>query len=171
MQVSTNAKVTLWDNSTQGLDATTSVRFGKSLQTYVKSGRNVAIAALYQASDDLAHLFDKITILHEGRQIFFGTIPESLEYLSMLGFVWPDRQSLTEYLVSVTEPDLRSTKEGWFDRVPRSSEDWVKCWKESSYYSNLQQELLSCLKDEENDTPSSKEPRKGAYVLSWRLQL
>lgn len=172
--MSTNAKITLWDNSTQGLDATTSVRFGKSLQAYSRYGHNISIAALYQASDDLVELFDKITLLHKGHQIFFGTIPEALEYLGELGFVWPDRQSLTEYLVAVTDKDLRATKAEWEDRVPRSVDDWVRCWKGSSYYAKLQEEIKSHKSDLTTKKPEDSNGmrcREDFYVLSWRAQL
>src|SRR5271155_3259279 len=122
-------KVSLWDNSTHGLDASTSVRFGNSLRVYTKSGKNIAIAALYQASDDLVSLFDKITLLHEGRQIFFGTVSEAENYFTSLGFMRHDHQSIAEFLVAVTDPAIRVTKVGWEDRVPRSVDDFAKCWK------------------------------------------
>jgi len=178
--MSTNAKVTLWDNSTQGLDSTTSFRFGNSLQSYTKSGRNIAIAALYQASDDLANLFDKVTLLQDGHQIFFGTIQETDEYLSSLGFIWPERQSMCEFFVSVTDPNLKVTKEGWEDKVPRSVEDFVKCWKDSSYYQKLQSELekqiVACTGDKTvkstSQLPAPKASRReSSYTLTWRAQL
>jgi ATP-binding cassette subfamily G (WHITE) protein 2 (PDR) len=100
----------------------------------VKSGQNIAVAALYQASDDLVNMFDKIILLHEGRQTFFGTVIEAQQYLDTLGFVWSDRQSLSEYLISSTDPVVRVTKDGWENRVPRTVEDWERCWKESVYY-------------------------------------
>ncbi|KAE8443952.1 hypothetical protein EG329_001176 [Mollisiaceae sp. DMI_Dod_QoI] len=179
--MSTNAKVSLWDNSTQGLDSTTSVRFGKALRTYVKSGQNIAIAALYQASDDLVNLFDKITLLHEGRQIFFGTTKEAQEYLDSLGFVWSDRQSLSEFFISVTDPHVRSTKEGWENRVPRAIEDWERCWKSSIYYHNLQKAIEIQLDSGhvEHEAPKAGPLRtshqtpveQNRYTLSWSAQL
>ncbi|KAH8684346.1 putative ABC multidrug transporter [Tricladium varicosporioides] len=139
--LSTHAKVTLWDNSTQGLDSSNSVHFAEVLHEYTKSGNNIAIAALYQASDDLVNIFDKITILHEGKQIFFGTLIEAEEYFSSLGFEKPERQTLSEFLVSVTESGLYSTKDDWFDRVPRSVEDFMQCWRRSPYYAKFQEDI------------------------------
>ena len=176
-QMSTNAKVTLWDNSTQGLDATTSIRFGRSLQVYSRSGKSIAIAALYQASDDLVNLFDKVTILSEGRQIFFGTIQEGQKYFYSLGFELPERQSLSEFFVAVTDQNLRKAKDGWEDRVPRGIEDFVKCWKQSTYYQKLQEDLsqqmkLSPQKNEEKRGEYHGLPHpKSSYVLSWPAQM
>ncbi|KAF4626727.1 hypothetical protein G7Y89_g11429 [Cudoniella acicularis] len=140
--LSTHARVTIWDNSTQGLDSSNSVRFGEILHEYSKTGNNIAMAALYQASDDLVGLFDKVTILHEGQQIFFGTIEEAEDYFSSLGFERSKRQSLSEFFISVTETGLRSTKEGWQDRVPRSVDDFVQCWKASTYWASLEKAIV-----------------------------
>jgi ABC-type multidrug transport system ATPase subunit len=178
-----NAKVSLWDNSTQGLDASTSVRFGKSLYIYTHTGRNIAVAALYQASDDLVNLFDKITLLHQGRQIFFGTIDEAKDYFISLGFEWAKRQNIAEFLVAVTDPNVRVTKEGWDDRVPRSVEDFVKCWRESTNWHKLQEELknqtdsisydtgLRTFESRSQSANQGHSRRQSMYVLSWTKQL
>jgi ABC-type multidrug transport system ATPase subunit len=175
--MSTNAKISLWDNSTQGLDASTSIRFGKSLQVYTKAGKNITVAALYQASDDLVNLFDKVTILSEGCQIFFGTIPEGQAYFTSLGFIWPKRQSLSEFFIAVTDRNLRVTKDGWEDRVPRSVEDFVKCWKASTYYQKLQEEIALQINRPLSRNGDTKERlhvlphAKSSYALSWPAQM
>jgi ATP-binding cassette subfamily G (WHITE) protein 2 (SNQ2) len=176
-QLSTNAKVSLWDNSTQGLDSSTSIRFGKSLRVYVESGRNIAVAALYQASDDLVNLFDKVTILSEGRQIFFGTIQEAQDYFTSLGFIWTERQSLSEFFIAVTDPNLRVVKDGWEDRVPRSIDDFVTCWKASACFHKLKGALNKQVDgtnygQRENAVTLREYPHgKGSYVLTWLAQL
>lgn len=175
-QLSTNAKVTLWDNSTQGLDATNSLRFGTALSTYVKSGHNIALAALYQASDDLVNMFDKIILLHEGRQIFFGTVQEARLYLEDLGFVWDDRQSLSEFLIACTDFEDRFTKEGWKNKVPSTLEDWERCWRESEYYAKLQKftkEQLAHATDTTGIQAAPQPPlqKRNSYVLPWTAQL
>jgi ABC-type multidrug transport system ATPase subunit len=176
-KMSTNAKVSLWDNSTQGLDASTSIKFGKSLQVYTRSGKNIAVAALYQASDDLVNLFDKVTILSEGWQIFFGTIQESQDYFTSLGFVWPERQSLSEFFTAVTDRNLRVTKDGWKDKIPRSVEDFVDCWKKSTCYQKLQEDLAQQMNIpmQRNGDKRAKHHvlshAKSSYVLSWPAQM
>ena len=175
--MSTNAKVTLWDNSTQGLDASTSIKFGKSLQVYSRLGKNIAVAALYQASDDLLNLFDKVTILAEGRQIFFGAIQDAQEYFSSLGFELPERQSLSEFFVAITNQNLRKTKDGWEDRVPKGVEDFVKCWKQSTYYQKLQEDITQQTSispqcnDDKRDRHHVLPHAKSSYALSWPAQM
>jgi ABC-type multidrug transport system ATPase subunit len=175
--MSTNAKISLWDNSTQGLDASTSIKFGKSLQVYTRLGENIAVAALYQASDGLVNLFDKVTILSKGQQIFFGTIQEAQDYFTSFGFVWPERQSLSEFFIAVTDQNLRITKDGWEDRVPRSIDDFVKCWKQSTCYHKLQEDIARQMNTQfqRNGDKVSKHRvlphAKSSYVLSWPAQM
>jgi ATP-binding cassette subfamily G (WHITE) protein 2 (SNQ2) len=180
-QLSTNAKISLWDNSTQGLDATNSLRFGKALSTYVKSGQNIALAALYQASDDLVNMFDKIILLHEGRQIFFGTVQEARLYLEDLGFVWDNRQSLSEFLIACTDLEDRFTREGWENKVPRTLEDWERCWRESEYYAKLQKVIEEQLGSQQvehakkttrpSSAPQPPSQKRNPYILTWTAQL
>ena len=181
VQFSTNAKISLWDNSTQGLDATNSLRFGNTLSAYAKSGNKIALAVLYQASDDLVNMFDKIILLHQGRQIFFGSVQEARQYLEDLGFVWVDRQSLSEFLIACTDLEDRFTKEGWEKRVPRTLEDWDKCWRESRYYAKLQKVIEEQLGTQKvghvDERARSSEAlhrpaqRGNPYVLTWTAQL
>lgn len=173
--MATAAKVSLWDNSTHGLDASTSVRFGKSLREYTQSGRRIAMAALYQASDDLVNLFDKVTVLHQGHQVFFGTIDEAKEYFSSLGFQILKRQSITEFLIGVTDPSLSMAKEGWEYRVPRTVDDFDKCWKESPNWRKLQEDIKDRTDEGLHDAGlqnfASRSQNRSVYALSWSKQL
>ena len=138
----------------------------------MRSGRQVAAAALYQASDDLVNIFDKVTLMHDGRQIFFGTVDEAQQYLDSLGFVWSDRQSLSEYFISATDPEERVTKDGWENRVPRTVEDWDYCWKQSVYYQKLQKEIDSQLSTTASQaTPQETHRKQSPYVLAGPAQL
>ena len=121
-------------------------------------------------------MFDKIILLHEGRQIFFGTVQEATLYLEGLGFVWDDRQSLSEFLIACTDFEDRFTKEGWENKVPRTLEDWKRCWRESEYYAKLQKFIEEQLGHATEITgalaPPQPPPQKpNPYVLPWTAQL
>jgi len=126
-------------------------------------------------------MFDKIILLREGRQIFFGTVQEARLYLEDLGFVWDDRQSLGEFLIACTDFEDRLTREGWENKVPRTLEDWERCWRESEYYAKLQkvvEEQIGTQKvgHAEETTRSSATPqpppqKRHLYVLTWSAQL
>jgi len=126
-------------------------------------------------------MFDKIILLHEGRQIFFGTVQEARLYLEDLGFVWDDRQSLSEFLIACTDLEDRFRREGWENKVPRTLEDWERCWRESEYYAKLQKVIEEQLGTQQvghakETTRSPAAPqlpsqKRNPYVLTWTAQL
>lgn len=43
-------------------------------------------------------LFDKVTVLYEGRQIYFGRIHDAKKFFIDMGFECPDRQTTADFL-------------------------------------------------------------------------
>lgn len=93
---------------------------------------------LYQASEDIYRLFDKVTVLHEGRQIYFGPTNDAKEYFTNLGFTAPLRSTTPDFLTSVTRPlNLRpGTKEG-IDHTPVTASNFAQAWKTSPQHKSL----------------------------------
>lgn len=88
----------------------------------------------------LIHLFktfDKITLLYEGRQIYFGPVHSAVQYFHDLGFERPARGTTPDFLTSLTNPAERIVREGYQDRVPYSPDDFARAWKRSIQWSQL----------------------------------
>jgi len=66
------AKVTAFDNTTRGLDSSTALEFGNALRNSTDSFKYTTVASLYQASENLYSLFDKVCIIYQGRMAYFG---------------------------------------------------------------------------------------------------
>lgn len=58
-----------WDNSTRGLDAATALEFVKALRISADLLGPSHLVAIYQASQAIYDLFDKVIVLYEGREI------------------------------------------------------------------------------------------------------
>ena len=130
-----------WDNSTRGLDSASALQFVQTLrQTSTKSG-SVAIVTLYQASEEIYDIFDKVALLYEGRQIYFGTTARAKQFFTNLGFTCPERSTTSEFLCSLTNPLERTVKEGHESRVPRTSEDFARIWDLSPERKQLSEEI------------------------------
>lgn len=65
-----NAPLQCWDNSTRGLDSANAIEFCKTLKISTELLNSTSIVAVYQAPQAAYDLFNKVTILYEGRQIF-----------------------------------------------------------------------------------------------------
>ncbi|KAH8656551.1 BcATRO, ABC transporter [Tricladium varicosporioides] len=120
-----------WDNSTRGLDSANAIEFCKTLRQSTELMGSTACVAIYQAPQAAYDLFDKVIVLYEGRQIYFGDTRKAKKYFEDLGFQCPDRQTDGDFLTSMTSADERVVQPGWENRVPRTAEDFATMWANS----------------------------------------
>ncbi|CAK5272262.1 unnamed protein product [Mycena citricolor] len=120
-----------WDNSTRGLDSATALDFIRTLRLSTQVTGSTALVAIYQASQDAYDLFDKVIVLYEGRQIYFGSTEDAKEFWTSRGFICAPRQTTGDFLTSLTNPAERLVAPGWETRVPRDAEGFARVWHES----------------------------------------
>ncbi|KAJ6512945.1 pleiotropic drug resistance ABC transporter [Mycena sanguinolenta] len=135
--LATRMRIGAWDNSTRGLDASTALEFGRALRIATDVSRLTTIVSIYQASESLYSLFDKVCVLSEGRMVYFGRADQAKDYFLSLGYVpQAERQTTADFLVSVTDSVGRIVRPGLTpaeDRArPRTSTDLAKHFLASS---------------------------------------
>lgn len=94
--LATSAALSSWDNSTRGLDSSTALDYVKSLRLLTDLIGRTNIVSLYQASDNIYELFDKVCVIDEGRMIYFGPAQAAREYFEGLGYAFPPRSTVPE---------------------------------------------------------------------------
>ncbi|KAL4774475.1 ABC-2 type transporter-domain-containing protein [Aspergillus nidulans var. acristatus] len=130
-----------WDNSTRGLDSANALEFCRTLNLMAKySGATMAVA-IYQASQSAYDVFDKVTVLYEGRQIYFGRTDEAKQFFIDMGFECPERQTTADFLTSLTSPAERIVRKGFEGRVPQTPDQFAAAWKNSDAYAQLMREI------------------------------
>lgn len=82
-----------------------------------------------------------MTVLYEGRQIYFGRTDEAKEFFITMGFECPERQTTADFLTSLTSPSERIVKPGFEHRVPRTPDEFAAAWKNSPEYKKLMKEI------------------------------
>ncbi|KAJ4291758.1 hypothetical protein N0V90_009653 [Kalmusia sp. IMI 367209] len=142
-----------WDNSTRGLDSATAFKFVNTLRLASDFGDNAAAVAIYQASQSIYDIFDKATVLYEGRQIYFGPADAAKAFFERQGWYCPPRQTTGDFLTSVTNPQERKAQSGMENKVPRTPDEFERYWRESPEYQQLQAEI----EEHENEYPIDKE--------------
>ena len=126
--MATRARVQCWDNSTRGLDASTALDFVKSLRimtdvlgqtTFVTlyvicchRHQSFNCCSRYQAGESIYELFDKVLVMDQGRQVFYGPPAEARAYFEGLGYNPLPRQSTADYLTGCTDPNERQYAPG-----------------------------------------------------------
>lgn len=138
----TSATVCSWDNSTRGLDASTALDFMKSLRILTDIYRVSTFVSLYQASENIYQLFDKVIVINEGRQVFFGPAKEARAYFEGLGFLEKPRQTTPDYLTGCTDPFERDfPPRRSSDDVPSTPDQLVAAFDKSKFSKQLSTEM------------------------------
>ncbi|EAW15031.1 putative ABC multidrug transporter [Aspergillus clavatus NRRL 1] len=143
------APLQCWDNSTRGLDSANAVEFCRTLRTQSDVFGITSCVAIYQAPQAAYNIFDKVIVLYEGRQIYFGPAAEAKKYFESLGFHCPAFQTTADFLTSMSSPSERIVKEGYERHAPRTPEDFAQRWKES----RERQALLDQIEAYRNEHP------------------
>ncbi|EWZ81308.1 ATPase [Fusarium oxysporum f. sp. radicis-lycopersici 26381] len=177
------APLQCWDNSTRGLDSANAVEFCKTLRLQTQMSDTAALVSIYQAPQAAYDIFDKVVVLYEGRQIFFGGTKMAKQYFVDLGFECPARQTVPDFLTSMTSPQERIIRKGFEDRAPRTPDEFAAAWKASQANALLQREIEEYKRDFPINGPEAEEFRanrraaqaknqrkKSPYTLSYWQQ-
>ncbi|OAA78455.1 ABC-2 type transporter [Akanthomyces lecanii RCEF 1005] len=178
--------ISAWDNSTRGLDSATAFKFVQSLRMVTEIGDGVCAVAIYQASQAIYDLFDKTTVLYEGRQIYFGPASQAKRYFEEMGWYCPPRQTTGDFLTSITNPGERQTRDGFDNKVPRTPEDFERAWLQSADYRALLAEIdahdqefsgtnqetsVAQLRERKNAMQARHVRPKSPYLISTWMQI
>ncbi|GAB1202987.1 hypothetical protein APSETT445_001611 [Aspergillus pseudonomiae] len=171
----TRASTQSWDNSTKGLDASTALEYVQSLRSLTDMANVSTLVALYQASETLYKLFDKVMFIEEGKCVYYGRADSARRYFESLGFECAPRWTTPDFLLSVTDPKGRRVKQGWEDRIPRTAEEFRKIYRKSDIYKatlvdneSFEEELES---QKEEREAARKESAKKNYTVSFYHQV
>ncbi|KAL0934069.1 bmr1-like protein [Colletotrichum truncatum] len=138
----TNACVLSWDNSTRGLDASTALDFVKSLRVQTNLYQTTTFVSLYQASENIYNLFDKVMVIDAGKQVYFGPAKEARAYFEGLGFAPRPRQTTPDYVTGCTDEFEREYAPGRsIENAPHSPETLAEAFKTSKLQKQLDSEM------------------------------
>jgi ATP-binding cassette, subfamily G (WHITE), member 2, SNQ2 len=140
--MATRARVQSWDNSTRGLDASTALDFVKCLRIMTDVLGQTTFVSLYQAGEGIYELFDKVLVMNEGRQVYFGPPSEARAYFEGLGYNSLPRQSTPDYLTGCTDPNERQFAPGRSAAdVPSTAEALEEAFLKSHHAHDVKESL------------------------------
>ncbi|POR34879.1 ABC transporter G family member 11 [Tolypocladium paradoxum] len=138
----TNACILSWDNSTRGLDASTALDFVKSLRIQTNLYKTTTFVSLYQASENIYRLFDKVMVIDEGRQVYFGPATAARSYFEGLGFAPRPRQTTPDYVTGCTDEFERQYAPGRSEHnAPHSPATLLEAFRSSGHQKEIEAEI------------------------------
>lgn len=162
-----------WDNSTRGMDSSTALTIMSVLRSFATHQKATTIATLYQTPEPILNLFDKILVLYEGREIFFGSKSNAIAYFTRLGFDRPSNMTTADFLTSLTNPtEAARLVRSDFQHHPRTADDFARLWTRSGEREDLSRCIIRFEEDHPTRIVNGKSTRRGSpYVLSPLAQV
>ncbi|KAJ5287465.1 hypothetical protein N7478_003151 [Penicillium angulare] len=139
-----------------GLDSSTALEYVQSLRSLADTAHVSTLVALYQASESLFNLFDKVILIEDGKCAFFGRTEDAKEYFERLGFESPPRWTTPDFLTSVSDKNARRIRSGCESRVPRTAEEFQATYRRSDAY----KATFADIEDFENELKSQEHERE-----------
>ncbi|KAH9022164.1 pleiotropic drug resistance ABC transporter [Lactarius pseudohatsudake] len=115
------SRITAWDNSTRGLDASTALEFVRALRTATDVAHTSTIVSIYQAAESLYQHFDKV-------MAYFGRADQARQYFIDLGFEPAHRQTTSDFLAAVTDPLARTVRGDCKTPVPQTAAEFASAF-------------------------------------------
>ncbi|PLB55533.1 hypothetical protein P170DRAFT_443293 [Aspergillus steynii IBT 23096] len=119
--LASKGSVYCWDNSTRGLDASSALDWARAIRAMTDIAGLSTIVTLYQAGNHIYDLFDKVLVLDEGKQIYYGPRQHARGFMESLGFVCEDGANIADFLTGVTVPTERRIRPGFEATFPRDA--------------------------------------------------
>jgi ABC-type multidrug transport system ATPase subunit/ABC-type multidrug transport system permease subunit len=149
--LASRGSVYCWDNSTRGLDASTALEYTKCIRSLTDVLGLSTIVTLYQAGNGIYDLFDKVLVLDEGKQVFYGPLKEAKPFMEELGFICDEGANVADFLTGVTVPTERKIRPEFESRFPRNADEIRK------HYESTQ---IKTAMDKELDFPHSEQTKR-----------
>lgn len=181
--MTTQSSINCWDCSTRGLDAASALDYVRSLRIMTDVFNKTTVATLYQASNSIFELFDKVLLLDEGYCIYFGPTDKAKAYFEELGFYCPPRKSIPDFLTGLCNPLERQVKPGYENTVPQHAPEFQERYLQSDMHRAMMAELQDYEDQIAKENPAEqfkaaveeehqkRAPKKYPYTASFYQQV
>lgn len=121
-----------------------------------------SIVSVYQAGNGIFDLFDKVLLIDEGKELYYGPREQALPFMEELGFSYTSGANVADFLTGVTVPTERKIKSGYENKFPRTADEVRKAYESSSIRTNAEKEY---------DYPTSEEVAKQTEDFREAVQM
>ncbi|KAJ6004038.1 hypothetical protein N7522_005683 [Penicillium canescens] len=160
--LASDSSVACWDNSTRGLDASSALDYARSLRIMTDTCGKATLLTLYQASDAIYELVDKVLLIDEGRMLYQGPANEAKRYFEDLGYECADMQTTSDFLTSITLPERRRFRLGWEGRAPKGPIELEATFRQSAAFAKIETAVGSYENQKRGKAPGASDSECGS---------
>ncbi|XP_029027566.1 broad substrate specificity ATP-binding cassette transporter ABCG2-like [Betta splendens] len=114
MELIIDPPVLFLDEPTTGLDASTANSVLLLLKRMARNGRTI-ILSIHQPRYSIYRLFDSLTLLVQGKQVYHGPAPSALDYFSDIGYTCEPHNNPADFFLDVINGDSTAVALGKMD--------------------------------------------------------
>ena len=124
-QIISYKNIIFLDEPTSGLDSASSYYIIKAIKEIAKKNNLIIILTIHQPCPNVFNFLDKIMVLGNGRNLFFGHRIKLKDYFKSLGYFKPMYESVTDYVLDLININFgdRYVKE---KRIEEFGRQWEK---------------------------------------------
>lgn len=105
----------------------------RALRIATDIARLSTVVSIYQASESLYELFDKVCVISQGRMVYYGPANQARQYFIDMGYEPANRQTTADFLVAVTDPLGRIERPGHgLGQLPRTGPEFAAHFAQSA---------------------------------------
>ncbi|KAF2181432.1 ABC transporter [Zopfia rhizophila CBS 207.26] len=165
--LASSARILCFDNPTKGLDSSTALEFIEMMREWTTQSQCVTAMSIYQGSNSMVPLFDKVVVINSSRQVFYGKVADAEAYFRDLGFERAPTTTITDFLNSMSaDPEVRHAVEGRERQVPITPHDFEKTFLLSQYYAQLKVDIENA-----KQLPADPIIKRGNFALPLYSQI
>ncbi|KAM9827387.1 broad substrate specificity ATP-binding cassette transporter ABCG2, partial [Neosynchiropus ocellatus] len=175
MELIIDPPVLFLDEPTTGLDASTANSVLLLLKRMARSGRTI-ILSIHQPRYSIYRLFDSLTLLVNGKQVYHGPAQEALQYFSDIGYACESHNNPADFFLdvingdstAVTTSDEDPDSDSFSSTKQRIEDKLVEEYRTSHYYRRTKAELEEILQKKGTTTGSNS--RTITYTTGFLTQ-
>ncbi|KAG5926361.1 hypothetical protein E4U42_003395 [Claviceps africana] len=160
--LASRGSVYCWDNSTRGLDASNALEYTKAIRAMTDVLGLASIVTLYQAGNGIYNLFDKVLVLDQGLQIYYGPVSDARPFMEQLGFICDNGANVADFLTGVTVPTERKIREDKKLTFPRDALSIRNAYEQTETFKNMKAEY---------DYPFTEDAKKRTELFESAVQM
>ncbi|KAM8881912.1 LOW QUALITY PROTEIN: broad substrate specificity ATP-binding cassette transporter ABCG2-like [Synchiropus picturatus] len=175
MELIIDPPVLFLDEPTTGLDASTANSVLLLLKRMARSGRTI-ILSIHQPRYSIYRLFDSLTLLVNGKQVYHGPAQEALQYFSDVGYTCESHNNPADFFLdvingdstAVTTSDEDPDSDSWSSTKQRIEDKLVEEYRTSQYYRQTKAEMEEIL--QKKGTATGSNSRTITYTTGFFTQ-
>ncbi|EPY51193.1 ABC transporter Pdr1 [Schizosaccharomyces cryophilus OY26] len=157
-----------WENALREFDSVSATHILSRTKIISRVFGSTLIAISNQIPDKILRMFDMVTVLYEGEQIFYGPTSRVKDYFLNLGYIPQSHSTVGEFVTSLLYPGLRTINKSHKGFIPSTPAEFRQCWLESKDYTHLMSSINASMEYHSDVSAFHTKDSSNTPIVKWK---